>query len=521
MNEYEVLYLIKQNIEEKISKNKLFKLSIEEATLIVLEKVGVFFRLNHSAQFDKKQEYFKKIVRTNKTEINEVSFFQESIKWIFRWCTQYCSKESLIDNKEVVANDIYDLMGIAYSYDEFFTMWDLHRAKKVKYNKIGNKITFDYRNEDVYKTHVFYDTFFREINNEKQIKELNSLQINQENIIQIMNLVHQIDFDCSFNIEFEGFNLEDYKVFSTVLTQMFTQIMLNNIHRNIYILNQEKEGVLYLKKEEWIDKLSEESGLMQEKVENIIDFFTYDFSSDSSDISLSYFVPHCDNYISVSEAIFNLSRPAANAMRLLAKKKSSNYDYAQNNFETEEILKIKNNIPEKYLMTGELDKAKKNRPGMDLLIYDKEFNHLQIIELKYKIPIESTWDIKRLDEMLDKAYGQVDKAKMYTNTNLSMILNEYFGESYKRIIPDKIDYFILTNYSIGTGANTSLPTPILLIDHYVELMKYGNGMELVENTLNKNNKMLPVESKKRYSRFSLLGNKILVPEYSFKLPATL
>ncbi|MFS0659451.1 hypothetical protein AB1L07_11485 [Niallia alba] len=517
MNEYEVMYMIKQNIEKEISKNKLFKLSVEEATLTVLQKVGVLYRVNHTAPLENIQEYLKKIVKTNKTQINESSFFQESVKWIFRWCTQYCGESSLIDKKEVLADDIYDLMGIAYSYDNFFKMWDLHRVKKIKYSKKANKITFDYKNEDVYRAHVLYDSFIREINYKKQIKELNSFEVNQDNIIEIMNHAHQMDFNCSFNIWFEGFTLEDYKFFSTAITEIFMHTMLSNMNRNNYIINPGSEGILCLQREEWINQLSVKSKLNYETVDNIIKFFTYDFSSHSSDISLSYFVPHSNNYLLVSEAVFSLSRPEVNAMRLLAKKSSVNYDRAQNNFENEEISFIKEKLNSKYLMTDNIDKSKKFRPGMDLLVYDKENNHLQVIELKFKIPIESTWDIIQLDKMLDKAYSQIEEAKQYTKINLSSILNEYFGEPYEHITPSKIDFFILTNYSVGTGIGVSLPTPILLIDHYIEVMKNIDGMEQVRTILNQKDKMLPGKQNKRYSRFSLLGNKILIPEYSIKI----
>lgn len=515
LNEYEVVYQIKEDIEKKISENKLFKLSVEEATFIVLEKVGVLFSIYHRATFENKQEHLKDLIKTNRIKIDDISFFQESVKWIFRWCSQYCGIYSQIDKKEVRADDVFDLMGIAYSYEEFYRMWDLHRAKIIKYSKIRNKITFDYKNEEVYKIHVVYDTFFREINNFRQCEELNLIGINKENIEKLMSHAHQMDFNCSFDIEFEGFNLEEYKIFSTELTRILTQTMLSNVKRGMIIPG--KEGILCLKKEEWIEKLSLNTGLDYKKVSNIMKFFTYDFSSSSSDISLTYFVPHSNDYLAVSEAIFNLSRPEANAMRLLAKKRSASYERAQNNFEDEQKSEIQKNINQKYLIPVNLDKSKKIRPGMDLLVYDEEKNHLQIIELKYKIPVESTWDIKNLDSMLDKAYKQVNEAKIYTNKNLSLILNEYFGEHYKDIIPNKIDFFILTNYSIGTGMNVSLPTPILLIDHYIKLMDNNDGMEQVRKVINKNDKMLQINANKRYSRFSLLGNKILIPDYSFKL----
>ncbi|MFJ9383809.1 hypothetical protein ACIROD_08635 [Peribacillus sp. NPDC101481] len=517
MNEYEELYLVKQNIEKSISENRLFELTIEEATLIVLEKVGVLYTLSHSASYDNMQEYLKKLAKTNATELNEISFIQESLKWIFRWCTKYCRSESIINKKDLVADDIYKLMGVAYSYEKFSDMWEMHGQKKTKFNKKGNKITFDYYNEEIYKTHLFYDTFFREIDNAKKMEVLENLEVNRENIVQIINNAHQMDFNCTFNIEFKEFNLEDYKRFSTELTQIFSHNLLDNYIGNSYIIDPGFEGVLCLKKEKWIDKLSAKTKLGREKIERIIDFFTYDFSDIKSDISLSYFVPLSDNYLAVSDAIFNLSRPEANAMRLLAKKRSSNYDFAQNNFEDEERASITNNIPAKYLTSYGVDKSKKNIPGMDLLVYDPEINHLQIIELKYKIPVDSTRDINNLDQMLEKAYKQVEEARRYTNDNLTLILKEYFGETYRHTLPNEIDYFVLTNYSIGTGINVNIPTPILLVDHYIELMKHKNGMELVRTILNKNDKMLPIEQKKRYSRFSLLGNKILIPEYSFKL----
>jgi hypothetical protein len=518
MNQYETLYQIKQDIEEKVSKNKLFKLSILEATRIVLEKVGVFFRVNLNPHYDRKQAYLKKLAKTNETEIEEISFIQESIKWIFRWCAKYCSSESQIETNEVVANDIFDLMGTAYSYDKFNRMWELHNAKKTKYYMKGNKVTFDYKNNDVYKVHVFYDSYHRKLNIAKQVQELRYKDINHANFIQNMNNVHQTDFTCTFNIEFDGFNLEDYKKFSTSLNEIVSRKMIKNADRNNnYIIIPGEEGVLCLTREEWIKNVSLHSKLTYEKVEKIINFFTLDFSNQSSDISLSYFVSQSDNHLLVSEPIFILSRPEVNAMRLLAKKNSSNYDSAQNNFEDEERTKIRKRIPPKYLMTDELDKSIKNRPGMDLLVYDKGSNHLQIIEQKYKIPIESTSDIKQLDNLLEKGYKQIEEAKEYTNRNKSLILKEYFGDDYEQITPKKVDYFVLTNYSVGTGINTNLPTPILLTDHYIEMMKEKNGMELVRSFLNDNGKKLPNKQKSRYSRFSLLGYKILIPEYLFEI----
>lgn len=515
MNEFQELYLVKEEIEKKISVNKLFKLSITDASQIILKNVAVFNRIILSAELEKIQNYLKKIAKTNITVVDEVDFFQESLKWIFRWCSRYCSVVSTINKNEVVADDIFELMGVAFAYDKFHKMWDLHSTKKTIYTKINNKITFDFRNEEVYKTHVFYDSYYREYKKEKQKEELFSLISNNRDLIQNMHYAHQMGFSSSLSMEFEGFNLEEYKLFTSTLTKIFTEHMLTSLRENIIVPG--KDGLLYLIKEEWIDLLSKQSDLSKKTVENIINFLTYDFSNESSDISLSYFLPLLDNQLLVSEVIFNLSNPEVNIMRLLAKRESSNFDRAQNNFEAEERKYIKNSILGKYLVSNVLDKSKKNRPGMDLIVYDKEFNHLQIIELKYKVPIESVRDITNLDNNLEKAYEQVKEAKNYVEENISIILGEYFGEEYKNIIPEKVDYFVLTNFSVGTGINCSLPTQILLADHYIEIMKKQNGMELIRCVLNDKKKMLPIKESKRYSRFSLLGYKILIPEHSFRL----
>ncbi|MCY9383753.1 hypothetical protein MOF39_11750 [Bacillus inaquosorum] len=518
MNEYEELYNIKKNLELNINKSKVFDLSIREAVIVIFEKLGVFYTLLNTAEYEKVQEVIKKLVKTNASEINEISFIQESLKWIIRWCSSNCRSESKINKEDILADDIYNLMGKAYSYDRFVNMWEMHSQKKVKYNKRGNKITFDYHQEETYITHLLYESYFKEIEQAKNLEKLDVFgKISNENLIQVMNFAHQIDFNCSFNIEFDQFNLEDYKMFSTALTEILTKKRLENSIEGNYIIDPRNEGILIYKKEKWVYEISTQTNLSNKKIGRIIDFFTYDFSNPKSDISLSYFVSLSNEYLLVSEAVHNLSRPGVNAMRLLAKKRSSNYDSAQNNFEMEERVSIIESIGNKYLTSYGIDKSQKNIPGIDLVVYDPEEKHLHIIELKYKIPVESTLDINNLDKMLNKAYKQVEIAKGLTKDRIGTLLEEYFGEPYIGTEPKKVDYFVLTNYSIGTGINNITPSPILLIDHYIELMKQRNGMELVRTVLNSSDKKLPLEKSKRYSRFSLSGYKILIPEYSFML----
>ncbi|GKX67685.1 hypothetical protein [Inconstantimicrobium mannanitabidum] len=517
MNHYEELYNIKQNIEYEIKENKLFKLSTEDAVLSVIEKFGVLNSFLDTKGDYEQQEGIRRVCNISLTNIDTISFIQESLKWIFRWCSIFCESKSIINKKEIVADDIYNLMGNAYLYEKFHDMWEMNTRKKVIYNRVDRRLNFNYRNEETYKIHLFYDTVCRMIDDAKLKEMMNNSNIDKRNLTEVMSYAHQLDFNCSFSMEFDGFNLEDYRIFSSELTKLFAEKILSNYKYRVNIILPGDSGLLCLQKSEWIQTLVNRTKIKHKKIESIINFFTYKFSDKNSDVSLSYFVPISNNKLIVSEGIFNLSRPEANAMRLLAKKESSNFDFAQNNFEEEEREKIKDGINERYLIGYGIDKSKKNIPGMDLLVYDSEVNHLQVIELKYKIPVESTRDINNLDNMLEKAYKQVEEAKKYVNSKLESILSEYFGHEYDMIIPNKIDYFILTNYSIGTGINNNLPTHILLINHYIELMNNNNGMELVRILLNDKNKMMNFEERKEYIEFSLFGYEIIIPQYSFKL----
>lgn len=516
MNQYEELYNVKQNIDCKIGENKLFKLSIEDAVLNVIEKVGVLNSILYTKSDYQQQEILRDVCNIDLMNIGTISFIQESIKWIFRWCSIFCEKTSIIKTKEIVANDIYNLMGIAYLYEKFYDMWEMNTKRKVTYEKYHKRLKFNYINEETYKVHLFYDNICRLIDEAKLKEMLDNSNIDESNLTEAMNYAHQLDFNCTFNMEFDEFNLEDYRIFSSELTKIFAEEILKHSNFGINTILPGESGIICMKKEKWIQKLSDASKIKQEKIEKIINFFTYNFTDKSSDISFSYFVPISNNKLIVSEPILNLSRPEANAMRLLAKRKSSNYDYAQNNFEEEERKKISNGINKKYLIGYGKDKGTKNIPGMDLLVYDSEENYLQVIELKYKIPVDSTRDINNLDNILDKAYKQVEEAKKYVNGKIDSILCEYFGDEYNMIIPNKIDYFVLTNYSIGTGINNKLPTQILLINHYIELMSNKNGMELVRTLLNAENKMMNIYDLKEYISFLLLGYEISIPQYSFK-----
>lgn len=210
---------------------------------------------------------------------------------------------------------------------------------------------------------------------------------------------------------------------------------------------------------------------------------------------------------------------AQDALRILAKRQNKAYEKEQNRFEDIQKKKIIDKINSKYLVAKNITREQQIRPGMDAIVYDKEKKHLQVIELKYKLPIESTSDLINLDAMLNKAYNQIKIAEEMVEENKTFILEEYFGESFKGIIPDFVDYFVITNYSVGTGRNCILPSPIILESHYLSMMKLNNGMYNVHYALSDNGKGYIQHVEKRYARYLLSGYKIMVPEYLFKINA--
>ncbi|MDF2986850.1 MAG: hypothetical protein K0R50_2360 [Eubacterium sp.] len=455
LNDFEQLYLIKNNIENEMKKHKLFQLCKEDAMNTVFEKVGVLSAMMISAPSQKLQEYIKRKVATNATIIDEIDFIQESIKWIGRWSAIYCVDES-IKGIKLFAEEIYDLMGLAYSYDQFYKMWDLHSNHVVKYRKFNNKLVFDYSNEENYKVHVSYDTLNRKKNESRSLEQIFNVT-NLKSDFGLIEQAHRSDFDFGINFHFDGFDLNEYEIFSTALNNYIMEKTFGNTSNKVKIVVPGEEGVICYSKIKWIELMSSKSGLDPEIVTNIISFFTYRYDELNSDLSLTYFLPYKNDSLLLSEAIYNIQRPAVNALRILAKRQSKEYEREQNYFEEIQKKRIIDKINNKYLVAENITKEQKIRPGMDVLVYDKDYNKLQVIELKYKIPIESTRDTANLDKMLDKAYQQLESAKKIVCESRETIMQEYFGDEFMGVVPDAIDYFVITNFSIGTGMNCSTP----------------------------------------------------------------
>ena len=344
MNEFEQIYSIKMEIDQNISKHRLFLLSKEDAINTVFEKLGVLFRLILSASHNNVMEYIKEKVKTNAVNISEIDFIQESLKWICRWSSKYCAEQS--ENKvKISAEEIYELMGMAYSYEQFYRMWQLHNKQIVKFRQFGNKLEFTYCNEETYMVHVAYDTYIRKQDEYKELQNVLASNCKKKDL-ELIEQVHKSDFELGINFIFDGFDLNDYEIFSTALSNYIMKKITNS---NLIIPGV--EGIIKLRKEEWIELIGSLCDLGREKIVSIIEFFTYNYEDINADLSLTYFLPSKDNFLLLSEGIFNIQRPAVNALRILAKRQNKAYEKEQNRFEDIQKKKIIDKINSKYLRT--------------------------------------------------------------------------------------------------------------------------------------------------------------------------
>lgn len=508
MNRFEYLYHKKQLLEKKIAKNDLFKLDTKDAIQCVMIKVGMLYPFFAVGEYNKKQQYMKKLIKTNATDIDEITFFQESLKWICRWCSKYCATESNYSG-EIIADQVYELMGLAYAYNEFVKFSFYHSKHIVTYNVYGNCIQFEYINEESYQVHELYNIWIRK-NSEKRAYWNCLTKCSTKSGFEMMEVIHRSDFNFNYNFKFGKFTLKDYEEVSVALNNYVIGKMSNNL------MIPGTAGVSAWKKKDLVKMLVQESGIDEEKVEEMITFFRYNTEDKNADLSLNYFLELDGGRILLSEVIFHMQRPATNALRILAKCKSELYEKEQNMFEKEQQNRISKIVGKKFLVAKNFTCAQGIRPGMDMLVYDKENNHLQVIELKYKIPVDSERDITNLDKMLEKAYTQLEWAKKYVREHKE-ILEEYFGSDYIGIVPKEVDHFVITNYEIGTGVNCKLPSPILLENHYMQLMQQEDAMKLVQKVLRDKKKGMGGEIRKRYSRFSLIDFKIKIPETLMRL----
>ena len=486
------IYEIRKKIEEEFYSHEFFSMNSEQAAELIFKKLGTIHRI-----ITGHEHIFKRQLNLDFPLFDMASFFQESLNEIFKGLILTYEKER-ISNYKITVEEILDLMSIGYKISIFRTYEYFHSKDvvKVTINK-KNRMDFNYVNDEVVKYNITYDVLFRDLEVYGNQKEI--VKRNLNNIFDVLDFSHKQMFQINVDIDFGDFTLKDYIEFTTILNK----IIIRGTYQFFIVANE--YGFEKHKLSEWVKKIRKETYLSSKKIEKIITFLTFDFTDSHSDISLSYFVS-VDGELMVLNTLFMIQRLDTNIIRLLNIKNKSKFDSEQKKLEEHQVCQIINNLDSRYL----IERGKKAIPGVDLLVYSPFHNELHIIELKFKLPIDSAQEIIKLDQQnLKKALIQNKKAKFHIDEN--SVLSEYFGENFFNKKPNRIQYFTLTNYSIGIGTSTELPSSILLIDHYLRLMNTSIGNVLVNDALSRNDKGMPRKFTKRFSKIELYDYQFVIP----------
>lgn len=498
MNDYEKLYKLLKNIEFHISKHELFTLSYDKAIQTILRKLYVIKKTRMMSKIEEEIILCKEM-DLNHHHLDTLDYYQESLKWIFRWCKKYCSGSS--ENK-IYAKSVIELMHLAYLYEKYYNLWFLHSKGLLNVNIRNKSIKFTPVKES-FKYSCIYDSFI--------IDFLNKTFIKNDNLTPYMQLisVHEESLNLLNNYELQDFTVNDYKKISIFLNEYLVQ---HYYKTKVYVI-KENDAYLCKTKSEWINLIHKEINISKKKIESIINYFTYDKDNDL-DINLLLFIP-IDGRLAISEDVFMMSDPSNNFLRLLANRKEKEFDKYQNTFEYMDKNYIKERISDRYLVSSGKTKAESIRPGMDVLIYDPKSSILHVIEMKHKIPIDSVTELCKLDKMLKKAQKQISIAHKYCELHQEKILSEYFGKKLNNVKPKIIVNLILTNYTIGSGFYLNFPSKVLNLDHYIYIMN-KHGIEKINSILVSKNKGVNSTIQTIEEEFTLFDHVIYSELYLIK-----
>ena len=390
-------------------------------------------------------------------------------------------------NKKLDVDELILLIKNINNYLDFERFIQLYNHGIVRPIISGKCIRFEYVNEQ-YRNNEIYNGYWHREELNKALSEYPIYQNEFQNITDKM-------FDLTVDINFGDFTIKDYKKFCKGIDK----IIQNNYFKNIQIVSE--IGYILLTKEKWIFEINKIiPELSSKKINQIIDFLTYDFEYIFSDPLLSYFI-QIENQLILSFSIFLSVRLDKNMLRLLNKKNETIYQNEQKKLELHQINELKCMKSDLY----DFDTDKNGSPGEDLIVYDKKANVVHAIELKYKLPVDSVNEIRNLKKLLSKAAKQNKDAKK--NLTVDNVFEKYFDHKYYKIKPNKIVFFTLTNYSVDYFSNSF----ILLTQHYKKLLKEEECSKHLEEIFNDKYRGMNLVPRIKFKKINLIGNIIKIP----------
>lgn len=390
-------------------------------------------------------------------------------------------------NKKLDVDELILLLRNINNFLEFERFIQLSNHDIVRPIINGQRIRFEYVNER-YRNNEIYNGYWHIEELNKALPKYPIYKSEFQNITDKM-------FDLTVDISLGDFTLKDYKIFCKGIDK----IIQNKYFKDVQIANE--IGYILLTKEKWIFEINEIiPELSSKKINQIIDFLTYNFEDIFSDPLLSYFIP-VEDQLMLSFSLFLSIRLDKNILRLLNRKNETLYQNEQKKLELHQINELKCMKSDIF----DFDTDKNGSPGEDLIVYDKKANVVHAIELKYKLPVDSVNEIRNLKNLLSKAAKQNKDAMK--NLTVENVFEKYFDHKYNGLKPNKILFFTLTNYSVDYFSDSF----ILLTPHYKRLLKEDGCSNHLEDIFNDKYRGLNLVPKIKFKKINLFGNRIKFP----------
>lgn len=264
-----ILYETRKIMEKEFYSHKLFKLSNKAAAEIVFKTMGE--KYNTSITNDKQ---LKKTLNLNFPSFDIINFFQSSFFEIFKGINLINNEVSDKDIS-ITVDEVLSLMASAYKLSLFKKFEAFHARDIVKLSaKKNGSLNFNYVNGHNVKYNITYDVFFRNLETNSIINDAKKNRL--VSYYEVMKFSHERIFQMNVDIQFEGFNLDDYKIFTTFLNK----IAIDELSNNFIIADQ--SGVISKRLDDWVRLISENTVLEKHVISNILNFLTFDFSKKSS-----------------------------------------------------------------------------------------------------------------------------------------------------------------------------------------------------------------------------------------------
>lgn len=463
------------SIKEEILKHDFFKIEREKAIKLLISRLETSIVISKGYLFSTSPN---DDLSTNVSRL--IGTIQATLPFIF----YNLHEEQRIENSKIEVIELLNLIQRICDYLELKKNIQLYKMQilNVVYNR--QAIRFEYK-DDLFKINDIYNGYWhaREQNNALEYAE------SLEDITEQM-------FDLTVDINIGQFSMEDYKIFCKGIDSLISTEYIKPV------MNVNEIGYIELEKDKWVDRLSQLiPELSSEKIGYIIEFLIYNFEDIDCDPILSYFIP-IDGKLLLSMNMFSTQRLDKNLLRLLLQKNEAHFQNEQKKLEKHQI----NELRLQKLSIYEFDTDKNGSPGEDLIVYDKKANIVHVIELKYKLPVDSINDLKSLKKMLAKARKQNEQAQLAVT--IDNVFEKYFDGKYKNKKPKEVLYFSLTNYAIYYDSGQS----IMLAQHYAELLKKDNCSERLKKIFNDPFRGINMKPNVKFKKINLFGNVVKIPK---------